>query len=504
MVYSYTPTYYSSLHDSITSLCKTILPFPFKKRRLPAIVAAEQRLSKQQSDNLKWQQESFHQILNLMGLCKEGILAESEVSAFRSHLLDMLIASPADHEHSLILRDKLIFLQELLYAKCISEEEYHSSKRPLLQRLAVQGAEIETKHVIVGSKKECTDDEWSVIDLKDEKSYLGKEISSSSSKNKEKQTSALKQIKGAASVFGFAKNGMLKEERGILNPVSENRSLSEINELGVSTENPFWNTKNDSETKSVLMVESMPNEPMKVKKHKKPFKGHAEPESEGKSSKSGKKQWGFDGFKKWKKNDSEDETAPLSLNEKSDGGGSYLGQLVAEPVGEGPDTKIKRKLHPNGAPSDFFVDKVLGDSIKKELSRIQTELGAKNSSVELTDDQIEAISTRLPVDKADLKKFFPKTWCDRYGDVVLDVVRKEFKNHVGEKGGNLKGITKEEKKQNSKRWTTFDDYDYDDENCHPNLFAPQQDDHSFPSKHAKIFTPLKSSGPVYVNSIFDS
>lgn len=111
MVYSYTPTYYSSLHDSITSLCKTILPFPFKKRRVPAIAAAEQRLSKQQSDNIKWQQESFHQILNLMGLCKEGILADSEVSAFRSHLLETLIASPADYEHSSILRDKLIFLQ---------------------------------------------------------------------------------------------------------------------------------------------------------------------------------------------------------------------------------------------------------------------------------------------------------------------------------------------------------------------------------------------------------
>ncbi|KAM3270100.1 hypothetical protein P3S67_030006 [Capsicum chacoense] len=514
MVYSYTPTYYSSLHDSITSLCKTILPFPFKKRRIPAIAAAEQRLSKQQSDNLKWQQESFHQILNLMGLCKEGILAESEVSGFRSHLLDTLIASPSDYEHSSILRDKLIFLQELLYAKCISEEEYHSSKRPLLQRLAVQGAEIEAKHVIVGSKKdETTDDEWSVIDLKDEKSNLGKENSISSSKDKQKQTSALKQIKGAASVFGFASS---KKERGILNPVSENCSLSERNELGVSTENPFWNThlrEKDGETKSILMVESLPNEPMKVKKQKKPFKGlfgvddqhRVEPESEGKSKSGGKKQWGFDGFKKWKKNDSEDETAPLSLDEKSDRG-TYLGQLVAEPVGEGPDTKqIKRKLHPNGAPSDFFVDKVLGDSIKKELSRIQTELGAKNASVELTDDQIEAISTRLPVDKADLKKFFPKKWCDRYGDVVLDVVRKEFKNHVGEMGGgNLKGnITKEEEKQNSKRWTTFDD-DYEDENGHPNLFAPQQDHHhhTFHFKQDKKFTPLKN-GPSYVNSSID-
>ncbi|CAN4103621.1 unnamed protein product [Withania somnifera] len=492
MVYSYTPTYYSSLHDSITSLCKNILPFPFKKRRsIPVIAAAEQRLSKQQSDNLKWQQESFHQILNLMGLYEEGILAESEVSAFRSHLLDTLIASPADYEHSSILKDKLIFLQELLYAKCITEEEYHSSKRPLLQRLAVQGAEIEAKHVIVGSKKEeSTGDEWSVIDLKDEKSYLGKVNSISSSKDMQKQTSALKQqIKGAASVFSFASS---KKERSILNSVSENCSLSETNELGVSTENPFWNShvrEKESETKSILMVESCPNEPMKVKKQKKPFKGlfGVDDQHRGETE----SEWGFDGFKKWKKNASEDETAPLSLDEKSDGG-TYLGQLVAEPVGEGPDTKqIKRKLHPNGAPSDFFVDKVLGDSIKKELSRIQTELGAKNASVELTDDQIEAISTRLPVDKADLRKFFPKTWCDRYGDVVLDVVRKEFKNHVGEMGGgNLKVVTGEQKQNSKESWTTFDD---DNENYHH---------HTFHSKQAKSFTPLKS-GPAYVNSSID-
>lgn len=106
MVYtSYAPT---SLQDSITSICKTILPFPSKKRRIPAI---EQRLSDEQSDNLKWQQNSFHQMLNLMGLCKEGIVSRNEVSAFRIHLLETLIASPVDHEPPLILRDKLIFLQ---------------------------------------------------------------------------------------------------------------------------------------------------------------------------------------------------------------------------------------------------------------------------------------------------------------------------------------------------------------------------------------------------------
>nr|GMC61232.1 Uveal autoantigen with coiled-coil domains and ankyrin repeats isoform 1 [Ipomoea batatas] len=448
MVYSYTPTYYSTLHDSITSLCKNMLPFSFKKRRVPAIAAAEQRLSKQQTDNLKWQQDSFHQILNLMGLCKEGILGESEVSAFRSHLLETLIAAPVDHEHPSILRDKLIFLQDLLYAKCISEEEYHSSKRPLLQRLAVQGGEIEARNVIVGSKKEISDEEWSVIDLKDDKEE------STNSKPKSKQNAAMKQIKGAASALGFARSEKMKEE----NQKPFNPSQS--------TENPFW-----SESKSILMAESSGPEPsVKVEKQsggekpkRKPFRSLFQTEPSEEKEKSGKKQWGFDGFKKWKKSDSDDETAPLSLAEKSDGKETYPDQLlVTEPIGEGPDTKqIKKKLLPNGAPSDFFVDKVLGENIKKELLQIQTKLDEKNSSVQFTDDQIEAISTRLPVDKADLKKFFPKQWCDRYGDVVLDVVRKEFKQHVAEMG-NSRG---------AKKWETFDEEEDDDENCHPNLFA---------------------------------
>lgn len=107
-MYTYTPTYYSTLHDSITSLCKTILPFSFKKRRLEA---AEHKLAKLQSDNLKWQQDSFHQILNLIGLHKEGILEEAEVSAFRTNLLEKLIVSTAEVEQVVVLRDKLVFLQ---------------------------------------------------------------------------------------------------------------------------------------------------------------------------------------------------------------------------------------------------------------------------------------------------------------------------------------------------------------------------------------------------------
>lgn len=102
-------TYYSSLHNSITSLCKSVLPLGLKKR---CLVSAEYRLWKLQSDNLKWQQESFNQMLKLMGLQQNEILPEAEVSAFRTHLLDTLLSSPPpQQDHPLILRDKLLFLQ---------------------------------------------------------------------------------------------------------------------------------------------------------------------------------------------------------------------------------------------------------------------------------------------------------------------------------------------------------------------------------------------------------
>lgn len=516
MVYTYTPAYYSSLQDSITSICKNILPFSFKKRR--GLPAAEQKLSKLQSDNLKWQQNSFHQILNLMGLLKEGMVSETEVSAFRSHMLDTLIASPADQEQAAILRDKLLFLQELFYSKCISEDEYHSSKRPLLQRLAVQGAEIEARDVIVSKPKENSEEEWSVIDLRDEKSLLSKETSNS--KNKSKHGSAMKQIKGAASVFGFGSSSKQgknnKDEKGGVDSLPSSVSANKT-ERGLFKENPFWNSNpKESDKQSIFMSESLPLESMKKtggdsieKVKKKPFRTlfqreqreghgggeHIGPVPEEKEAKSAKKQWGFDGIKKWKKNNLEDETSPLPLNERSDSEAFYGScRLVSSPIGEGPDTKqIKRKLHSDGSSSDFFIDKVLGDNIKKELSRIQTELNTTNPNLQFSNDQIEAISTRLPVDNADLKKFFPKSWCDRYGEVVLDVVKKEFKDHVGEME-NMRNATREKRhsSNSSTKWTTFED----DENCHPNLFVSQENS-SFPVKQQKFSSPLMEDHTFY-------
>ncbi|GMH04606.1 hypothetical protein Nepgr_006446 [Nepenthes gracilis] len=479
MGYTYTPTYYSSFQDSIASLCKTILPFSFKKRPL---LAAEQKLQKQQSDNLKWQQNSFHQILNLTGLHKEGILPETEVASFRSRLLETLIVSQPGQEQPAILRDKLLFLQELLYAKCISAEEYHASKRPLLQRLALQGAEIDARDLIVGSASNgSSDEEWSVIDLRDEQCLLNK--GDSCSKDKSKQASAaIRHIKGAASVFGFGssqKQGKNREEKSIFdlpginnqNPVSPNIPEDENAHLG---ENPFWDDRlkeKHTDTKSILMSETIVPESdrygrksggadnsNKVKRdaflgifHKEQKEGHGvDNKLEGDSTSSGK-HWGFDGFKKWKRSSNMEDERALPFGERSEIEAYYMGtsNLDGKRIREGPVTKqIKRKLHAAGYASEFSIDKVPGEKIKRELSRIQNELSSTNPNLKISNGQMEAISTKFPVD-------IPKSsWRDhQYGDVV----KKEFKGHVGEM----------EHVKSMMRWATFED----EENFHPNLFA---------------------------------
>lgn len=247
----------------------------------------------------------------------------------------------------------------------------------MLQRLAVHGAEIGERDVIVGAQKMISNEEWSVIDLKGKKCLV----------NSESLTT--KKIKGASSVFAFVspdKYGKLKEDKdasdsGNNNMRPRDRNVMVRNELVSSTENPFWSgrlNEKESESKSILMMESLPEAPVMAenqsgseKRKKKPFRAlfqreqkeehddRDDPALDNKEKgKLVKKTWGFDGFKKWKKNNSEDETAPLSLSEKSDDA-SYTGRIVANTTGEEPDTKkIKKKLHPNGSPTNQFVDEV--------------------------------------------------------------------------------------------------------------------------------------------------
>ncbi|KAB8111675.1 hypothetical protein EE612_049427 [Oryza sativa] len=92
MGYTYTPTYYSGLHDTIASLCKSILPFGgFRSGRR---LTADQAAARRHADALKWQQESFHRILHLSALHREGIVPPSDVDAFRADMLATLAAAP--------------------------------------------------------------------------------------------------------------------------------------------------------------------------------------------------------------------------------------------------------------------------------------------------------------------------------------------------------------------------------------------------------------------------
>lgn len=55
---------------------------------------------------------------------------------------------------------------------------------------------------------------------------------------------------------------------------------------------------------------------------------------------------------------------------------------------------------------------------------------------------------------------------------MLDVVKKEFKDHVAEME-NMRNVTRE-KHSNSRRWTTTTTTFDKDENIHPNLFAHRE------------------------------
>lgn len=217
--------------------------------------------------------------------------------------------------------------------------------------MAVQGAHTEAKRK---DPKENSEEEWSVIDLKDDKSMMNNEKMNSNSKNKTNQGSGLKHIKGAASVFGFVKQGKNGTEKSIFDSPS----------LNSKENNPFC------EGGSILMEESGAPETVKEsggseKLKRKPFRnlfhreqreGNGGNEAEQKGVKSVKKQWGFDGFKKWKKNDLDDETAPFHQRNGSEANSDSSSQPFGRALGE---TKlVKKKLHSHGSPSDFFINKV--------------------------------------------------------------------------------------------------------------------------------------------------
>lgn len=189
-----------------------------------------------------------------------------------------------------------------------------------------------------------------------------------------------------------------------------------------------------------------------------------------------KSSWGFDGIKKWKKAggcSSGEAAITVGQPERAPPRSSYNEcRLEASPMAaaSGPDAKRAKTHSATGddSASELLRDKVLVENTKKELSRIQAELSSTNRNLSFSDQQIEAISTKLPVDKSDLKPFFPKAWCDQHGDSVITAVKNEFKEHVEE-------MEKQKDNTSGKGWATFEDIDLDD-NFNPRAFSQHQPD----------------------------
>ncbi|KAJ1290784.1 hypothetical protein BS78_02G269700 [Paspalum vaginatum] len=467
MGYTYTPTYYSGLQDTIASLCKSILPSFRVGRRL----TADQAASRRHAEQLKWQQESFHRILHLAALHREGIVPASDVAAFRGPMLAALVAPPQHPEQPAVLRDKLLFLQELLFAKCISAAEYNASKAPLVQRLAALGVVVDCPDAEVSAE------EWSEIDLRDPTPPAA-----AAAADKPKHKAFITPWKSRSKKDQDASSA----PRPPLAPVDQNASVLMVAESSPSEAVPPSGKPDKGKRRHLT---AMFHGGGNGAENKEPTGEEAADEKETVKGKK-KSSWGFDGIKKWKKaGGCSNSEAAITVEqlERAPPRSSYNEcRLEASPVAiSGPDAK-RAKTHTatgDDSASELLRDKVLVENTKKELSRIQTELSSTNPNLSFSDKQIEAISTKLPVDKSDLKPFFPKAWCDQHGDGVITVAKKEFKEHV-------------EEMEKHKGWATFEDDDLDD-NFNPRAFSQHQSDSVVKGKKVNESVTNSFTNPFY-------
>ncbi|KAL2607702.1 hypothetical protein R1flu_026275 [Riccia fluitans] len=569
--------------ESATAMLKNMTPLlqkcrtmSFKKMLMPSVVADR---NTQQSELIKWQQEMFHRILNLMCLVEEELTERSELDDFRVGLLRTLTTEHPNGEWADFTRDKLLFLQDLYQSKCISAEEYHEAKRPILMRLADQGAELDSQDFRFNSKELTRNGDSSGLErptveipeaAEADASVEVPSTSESAKKTPIKQVidQAVARLKSAGSggknvpseekprvphAMDFVRhdprdcptreapiyvrktqdvadsptyydastgstrdllpelsNSIPQEAEVAQSPASapssptiasllsppsvSSASLAEQSKSLLKpprkltftpTKSPLVPSKASSlgltRTQSNIVESSTVGGKLEkslsrritgmlgrwqawqiggeVEKPQleKPQGSDEEEDSDDEAAKMPKKTSVWRKFDLLRpasnksRNDDEDDDFGKGISDKDPllkAIDSYGAENIKENCihGQGPNTKkLKKKLAVRAAPTNFFIDNVLGDNIKTELARIRSEM-ARSNPVEqaFTNDQIEAIATRLPVDKTELMRFFPKSWCDRYGDIVLEVVHKEFNSHVSEMDG-LRKAAKEKK-----------------------------------------------------------
>ncbi|CAM6059503.1 unnamed protein product [Sphagnum tenellum] len=402
------------------------------------------RRAGQQADNLVWQQEAFHKVLKLQALLKEGLISEAELQTCRKDILAVVAAVHQDGEWANFTRDKLLFLQDLLREGCISESEYHATKQPILSRLAEQGAELDSQDFVMlvsplpqrGSIGHDAPDCRATVVTTGVETATEKSSSSTTTTDHAQNYSPIsrkKKMAAADASTTTTRKTPIKQVLEAMSCIKNNRANWYVRKKKGGMLSGLVRKLHGGESD----VSSEAYSPLNMKEET--------PENGGKDGK-----------------------LPQS-------GLIDAGVLKEGNNGQGPPdiVKYKKKVNAKGSPTNFFIDKVVGDNIKTELTQIRTEMSETSPGQTFTNEQIEAIATRLPVDKVELQWFFPKSWCDRYGDVVLEVVHKEFRAHVGEmenlqKAGRLKRAASKATKE-KEMTAAFAKTENDENSGHPNI-----------------------------------
>jgi hypothetical protein len=339
MGYTYTPTYYSGLQDTIASVCKSIFSRPGRR------LTADQAAARRHADALKWQQDAFHRILHLSALHREGIVPAADVHAFRASVLAALASppSPLNPDHPPVLRDKLLFLQELLRARCVSPAEFNAAKRPLRQRLAALGVAVDCPDAEADAQSSAV--EWSEIDLRDPP-----------------QPPAADKPKHKAFASPWKSRGGKKDQdasRPPLAQVDQNHHPSLLMpEISPAEAAPATGKPEKGKRRHLTALFGGEN--------KEPATAEGAEDDKGASKSRKKTSWGFDGLKKWKKAGAGgfNEDAPAGSDCAPPRSSYSECRLEASPaVAASPDAKRakKKKLNDGGdaSASDLANDKVL-------------------------------------------------------------------------------------------------------------------------------------------------
>lgn len=471
-------------------------------------VQQNHRRAGQQADNLVWQQEAFHKVLKLQALLKEGLISEAELQTCRKDILAVVAAVHQDGEWANFTRDKLLFLQDLLREGCISESEYHATKQPILSRLAEQGAELDSQDFVMlvsplpqrGSIGHDAPDCRATVVTTGVETATEKSSSSTTTTDHAQNYSPISRKKKMAAADASTTTTRKTPIKQVLEAMSriKNNRANWGAETGPLREAPIpplgrWILKKESLNEAVgrkvvdanVAVTTDLDEDEEVLFASPVRKLSASPglvhrKKGGMLSGLVRKLHGGES------DVSSEAYSPLNMEEETPEDGGKDGKLPQSGLidagvlkegnnGQGPPdiVKYKKKVNAKGSPTNFFIDKVVGDNIKTELTRIRTEMSETSPGQTFTNEQIEAIATRLPVDKVELQWFFPKSWCDRYGDVVLEVVHKEFRAHVGEmenlrKAGRLKRAASKATKE-KEMTAAFAKTENDENSGHPNI-----------------------------------